>query len=699
MGPQSLIGQSIGRYKIVESLGRGGMAEVFRAYQSSLDRDVAIKIMHSFLADEENFLTRFQREAKSMASLNHSNIVGVYDFDVQDGIYYIVMEFVSGGTLKERLESLAKNNEKMSLSESVRLVMEVADALAYAHSRKMVHRDIKPGNIMINDEGHAVLTDFGIAKILSGPSFTATGAMIGTPAYMSPEQGLGQAGDERSDLYALGVLFYQMSTGQLPYDADTPLAVILKHVNEPIPEPQVRNEDLPAELSAVIVKAMAKDPAKRYQSAAEFAADLQSVAAALDLDIGVGISLSYLSDRTTPPPSLAGETVVKSAAAATMLAASPGAASTADETQLASTGTIGTTEVAPPTASPQQVEQKRSPVLWIVLGIILLILVIGGAAGGFLILGGEDDPTPTTVAVVVPDDTATPKPTDTPEPTREPDATVDIGGTAIAAVAATLTAAPTETSPPTSTILPTDTSTPDATATFLAGCEEEVELTNYFTYSNSRSTSAPIGATFPINLVVSNSGTCPISEELELVFVEGEEFNQSGTISLEELAPGEETTLRFNLRAPSSAGRYDSTWQLESADGALFGPPLSFEIQTYVPTTPTPVATETPAIPPTAAGPFGYNWFVSSCEYEGLMWRCNFIIEPFGGSGQYSFASDEDPPAEFSGQGPFIHPIVRPRCSAWVQSIIVIDEGSGQTFRDPIFVNPDNYFEGGCTQE
>ncbi|GMQ78110.1 MAG: hypothetical protein BMS9Abin02_0608 [Anaerolineae bacterium] len=698
MAAQSLIGQSIGKYKIVETLGRGGMAEVYRAYQPNLDRYVAIKIMHSFLADEENFLTRFQREAKSMASLNHNNIVGVYDFDVQDGIYYIVMEFVSGGTLKGKLETLAGKGEKMPLSDSVRIILEIADALAYAHSRKMVHRDIKPGNIMIDEDGHAVLTDFGIAKILSGPSFTATGAMIGTPAYMSPEQGLGQAGDERSDLYALGVLFYQMSTGRLPYDADTPLAVILKHVNEPIPEPQVINEDLPPELSAVIVKAMAKDPAKRYQSAAEFATDLQNVAKTLDLDIGVGISFAYLADRTTPLPLSTNETVVKPAAAATVLGAAPSIPSPADSTRLATSGTIGKTEVARPIIPPRIEEKKRSPILWMILGAIILFLIIGGSIGGFLLIGGRSDPTPTVVAAVLPEDTDTPKPTDTPEPTKEPDATIDIGGTAVAAVAATLTAAPTETSLPTATILPTETATPDMTATFLAGCEQQIELISFHTYSNVRTSSAPIGATFPMNLVIKNSGSCPIEDELFLVFVEGEEFNQSGSISLNELAPGDEATLKFSLVAPNSAGRFDSTWQFKTSDGTPYGEPILFQVLTYVPATPTPVSTPTPELSPTPVRAFGYNWFVSGCVYEGLLWNCNFIVEPFGGIGPYSFVSDEDPPADFSGAGPFIHPILRPRCSAWVQSITVIDEGTGQTFRDPIFINPDNYFEGGCTQ-
>jgi serine/threonine protein kinase len=285
MSSRSLIGQTVGKYQVVENLGRGGMAEVYKAYQETLDRYVAIKVMHSFLADEKGFLGRFQREARAMAALNHPNIVGVYDFDIFEEMYYIAMEYVSGGTLKDLIESMSDQEESLPLSVSTRVVLEVADALAYAHGRGMVHRDIKPGNIMLTEDGRAVLTDFGIAKILSGPTFTATGAMVGTPAYMSPEQGLGKPGDERSDLYALGVLFYQMATGRLPYDADTPLAVILKHVNEPVPTPTDLNNDIPAAIQSVIVKAMAKDPEERYQSANEMIQKLQEAAKDSDLDL------------------------------------------------------------------------------------------------------------------------------------------------------------------------------------------------------------------------------------------------------------------------------------------------------------------------------------------------------------------------------------------------------------------------------
>jgi serine/threonine protein kinase len=678
------------------------MAEVFRAYQESLDRDVAIKIMHSFLADEENFLTRFQREARAMASLNHSNIVSVYDFDVQEGIYYIVMEFVSGGTLKEQLENLAKRGEKMEMTDTVRIVLEVGDALAYAHSRQMVHRDIKPGNIMINEEGHAILTDFGIAKILSGPSFTATGAMIGTPAYMSPEQGLGQAGDERSDLYALGVLFYQMSTGRLPYDADTPLAVILKHVNEPIPEPLILNEDLPPELSAVIVKAMAKDPEKRYQTAAEFATDLQNAATEADLAIGVGFSFAYLSDKPTPTPSTIAAT--SGEAASTMLSSTPPvSAPPADKTRVAVAGAVGATDAAPPIVQPPPIEEKKRPIGWIIAAIIVVILLIGGAAGGFLLIrgGGEDDPTPTAALAIVPEDTDTPKPTDTPSPTKEPAATIDIGGTAVAAVASTLTAAPTQTPEPTTTDVPTETTTPDVTATFLATCEQDITLLNAYTFQNTRTNNVPIGAPFPMNLVIENSGTCPVQEELFLVYMDGEEFSQSGPVPLGvDLAPGDEATVVIDLRAPNNTGLFDSTWQWENSEGESFGSPISFEVTTYVPQTPTPRPTATPDVPPTPVEAFQYRVFVdsASCAYAGLDWTCNLIVQPFGGIGPYRFVSDEEPPADFSGAGPFTHPILRPRCRPWVQTVTVIDDGTGQVLQGAEFISPDPWFPpDGCT--
>ena len=243
----SLIGRTIGRYRITEHLGRGGMAEVYKAYQPSLDRNVAIKVMHAFLADEKEFLSRFEREAKVVATLRHPNIVQVYDFDVENGMYYMVMEFIEGETLKRRLQDLEEKSEWVPLEDSVRIVLAVGSALKYAHEHGMVHRDVKPANVMITTDGQVILTDFGIAKIVSASNLTASGAMVGTPSYMAPEQGMGQPGDERSDIYSLGVMLYQLVTGRLPYDADTPLAVVLKHINDPLPLPRIVKPDLPAD--------------------------------------------------------------------------------------------------------------------------------------------------------------------------------------------------------------------------------------------------------------------------------------------------------------------------------------------------------------------------------------------------------------------------------------------------------------------
>src|SRR4029079_16310852 len=275
--PAGLAGQTIGKYRVVEHLGRGGMAEVYKGYQPNLDRYVALKLMHAFMAADQDFISRFEREAKNVAALRHPNIVQVYDFDVHNGTPYMVMEYIEGGTLKSHLEDLAKAGKQLSIAEAVHVVSEVGKALSYAHSHQMIHRDVKPANVLMEVGGRIILTDFGIAKILTGPSYTVTGATIGTPAYMSPEQGLGRPGDHRSDIYALGVMLYQLATGQLPYEADTPLAVMLKHVNEPLPLPRTFKPDMPEGLERIILKAMAKNPADRFQAADEMRAQLSDL--------------------------------------------------------------------------------------------------------------------------------------------------------------------------------------------------------------------------------------------------------------------------------------------------------------------------------------------------------------------------------------------------------------------------------------
>ncbi|MEZ4666664.1 MAG: protein kinase [Anaerolineae bacterium] len=272
--------RKIGKYEVIERLGRGGMAEVYRAYQSSLDRYVAIKVLHAFLADDPEFKSRFEREAQNIAKLKHPNIVQVYDFDydTEGESYYMVMELVDGTTLKDRVGSIVARGELLPISEVIRIIREAAGALAYAHSRNMIHRDVKPANLMLDHDNRVVLTDFGIAKIVTGAQFTASGGMVGTPAFMAPEQGLGEAGDERSDLYSLGIIMFQLLVGKLPYDADTPLAIILKHLNSPTPSIRDFKPDLPATLDRIVSKAIAKEPVERYQSASELIEDLERFA-------------------------------------------------------------------------------------------------------------------------------------------------------------------------------------------------------------------------------------------------------------------------------------------------------------------------------------------------------------------------------------------------------------------------------------
>jgi formylglycine-generating enzyme required for sulfatase activity/serine/threonine protein kinase len=275
----SIIGKTLGKYQVQQLIGRGAMAEVYKAYHPALDRHVAIKLLHSFLAEDKNFLVRFQREAKSAAQLRHPNIVQTYDFDETDGVYYyIVMEYIDGNTLEAKLHELATHGTIMPLGEAIRIAGDVASALSYAHNHGMIHRDIKPSNVMLNRESHVILTDFGIAKIITESQHTSTGT-VGTPNYISPEQGLGKGATARSDIYSLGAMFFQMVTGQLPYQADMAVAVLLKHVNDPVPVASMINPALPPDVDTVISRAMAKNPDDRHRTADEFIEHLKQIEA------------------------------------------------------------------------------------------------------------------------------------------------------------------------------------------------------------------------------------------------------------------------------------------------------------------------------------------------------------------------------------------------------------------------------------
>jgi len=273
-----LIGRKLGKYELVERLGRGGMAEVYKAFQPGVERHVAIKVMHGHLSDNAEFVQRFQREARSIGQLQHSHIGRVIDFDVEADVYYMVMDYIQGGTLDEYLQ----RKGTLPTDEAVRITLQLADALAYAHQRGMIHRDIKPGNIMFMDDAHthALLTDFGIARLLDEQQqMTMTGALVGTPNYMSPEAARGEPCDARADIYSLGVVLYELVTGRTPYAADTPYSFLMKQANEPLPPPRTLNPKVPAALEAVLLKALAKEPTARYQNATEFATALRTAQA------------------------------------------------------------------------------------------------------------------------------------------------------------------------------------------------------------------------------------------------------------------------------------------------------------------------------------------------------------------------------------------------------------------------------------
>ncbi len=309
----SVVGKELGSYRIIKQLGRGGMADVYKAYQPRLDRYVAIKILPAVLARDETFLARFEREAKAVAGLYHRNILTVYDYGEEEGQTYLVMAYVEGGTLKARM------GQFWGLNKTADIISQVGDALAYAHRRGVIHRDVKPANILMMEEDWPLLSDFGLAKMVE-PSvqLTKTGMTVGTPEYMSPEQAAGVAADERSDIYSLGVVLYEMVTGRPPFQADTPLAVILKHVNDPLPLPRKFRPDLPRAVERVILKALAKNPDDRYQKVEDMVAALKAaVAGELPPAVEerppqVSAAPAVRAEAPTPPPAAPVERVVVS---------------------------------------------------------------------------------------------------------------------------------------------------------------------------------------------------------------------------------------------------------------------------------------------------------------------------------------------------------------------------------------------------
>jgi serine/threonine-protein kinase len=264
-----------GRYRLEARIGAGGMSTVYRALDETLQRQVAIKLMNREVASDSDQLERFRREARAVAQFSHPHIVGVIDAGEDEGRPYIVFEYVEGETLKERIRRLGR----LPISEAVAYAIEIARALGAAHARHIVHRDVKPQNVLIDEEGSAKVTDFGIARTLDEEGLTADGRVLGTTDYVSPEQALGQPVTGQSDLYALGVVLYEMLTGEVPFKGDSQVAVAMKHVREMLPDVQTRRPEVSAALAAVVDTATAKHQEDRYANDAELIADLEDVLA------------------------------------------------------------------------------------------------------------------------------------------------------------------------------------------------------------------------------------------------------------------------------------------------------------------------------------------------------------------------------------------------------------------------------------
>ncbi len=257
------IGENVGPYRIIEQLGQGGMATVFKAYHAALDRYVAIKVLHPAFKEEPNFLSRFQREARVVARLEHPNIVPIYDFAEHKGQPYLVMKFIEGQTLKAHM-----NEKPLTKEEAVQIVDDVGGALAYAHKQGVLHRDVKPSNVLLSPDGSIYLADFGLARMAqAGASTLSKDVMLGTPQYISPEQGQGVRDlDQGTDIYSFGVLLYEMVVGRVPFNADTPFSIIHDHIYTPLPLPSTVNPNVPEVVERVLLKSLAKDRKDRFET-------------------------------------------------------------------------------------------------------------------------------------------------------------------------------------------------------------------------------------------------------------------------------------------------------------------------------------------------------------------------------------------------------------------------------------------------
>ena len=520
-----LIGTTMGPYTITERIGEGGMAIVYKGYQESLHRYVALKVLRDELARDQQFVARFRQEALAAANLNHPNILHVYDAGAANGKYFIAMAYVDGGTLKELI-----HQGVIEPARAVSITIQLAEALDHAHNQGLIHRDVKPSNVLMTRDGRPLLTDFGIAKALfEAKQLTRTGASIGTPEYMAPEQAQGRSPDGRTDIYALGVVLYEMLAAKVPFCTDTPVATMYMHVHEPPPPLPRAEATIPEWLENVVCKALAKDPADRYATSALFAAALRqgreswaAVAGPLAGAAAVaGTVAAGAAAATTTPADTEAVTMVEPGAAGTV---GPAAAGTATRTPVETeavtmaaagaaaagmaAGTAGHAGAATAAATPAPAaatgtpvaEKRRKALVPILIAAIALLVVATAASAAVLLMGGESTPTPFITEVIigedkptedvgdagggpsptptVPEEGTTTTPTPTPTLTSTSTPTVTPSGTATSTPSPSPTASHTPTRTPTATTAATSTPIPAPTDTPVPPTNTPVPPTN-----------------------------------------------------------------------------------------------------------------------------------------------------------------------------------------------------------------------------
>ncbi|MCK6256963.1 Stk1 family PASTA domain-containing Ser/Thr kinase [Fictibacillus sp. KIGAM418] len=348
-----MIGKRIsGRYKLLEVIGDGGMAIVYRAKDLILDRDVAVKILRSEFSDDEEFIKRFRREAEAATSLAHPHIVSIFDVGEENNVYFIVMEYVKGKTLKQYI----RDHGRLSVEESIQIIRQIASGMVAAHEHGIIHRDIKPHNILIDENGLAKVTDFGIALAITSATITHTNSVLGSVHYFSPEQARGGVANAKSDIYSLGVVLFEMLTGRVPFTGESPVSVALKHLQEEVPEPRKINPEIPQSVENIILKALTKNPVYRYDSALEMMDDLDTALSPHRLHEQRWSNFDDAADATRVMPPVSMNKAVEKPVA-----------------------------ISKDTTKPPPKKKKKS--WWLVL-LILLLLLAGAGAAAFVVMPG-----------------------------------------------------------------------------------------------------------------------------------------------------------------------------------------------------------------------------------------------------------------------------------------------------------------------